>query len=87
MKKQLENLLWFAIDSGPTILTIGFASYVILLVQTTTLQTEVVLQWILAILGLLAVSELVERFRRIRRIEETIINLISMNHWKVGWQR
>lgn len=72
MKKQLENLLWFAIDNGPTILTIGFASYVILLVQTTTLQTEVVLQWILAILGLLAVSELVERFRRIRRIEETI---------------
>ena len=71
MKKRLENLLWFIIDNGPTILTIAFASYVILLAQARFVRTEVLLQWILAILGLLAVSELIERFRRIRRIEET----------------
>lgn len=84
MKKQLESLLWFAIDNGPAILTIGFASYVILLAQTAAIQTDIILQWILAILGLLAVSELVERLRRIRRIEETSIKTLQAVESRFG---
>lgn len=70
MKGRLTNLFWFSVDHGPTLMTIGFSSYVIALSQTSKIPTDIVLQWILAILGLLAVSELTERLRRIRRIEE-----------------
>ena len=84
MKQRLENLLWFAIDNGPVILTIGFASYIILLAQTTSLKTDTILQWMLAILGLLAVSELVERLRRIRRIEEVSTKTLQLMESRFG---
>lgn len=84
MRKRLENLIWFILENGPTLLTIGFAAYVIALAQTTTLQVEVVLQWILAILGLLAISELVERLRKIRHIEETTVKTLKVVENRLG---
>lgn len=69
-KKWVEDLLWIVVENAPTILTIGFAAYVIAIAQTTSISTETLLQWILAILGLLAVSELIERWRKLRYLEE-----------------
>lgn len=78
MRQRLEKALWFVVDNGPTLLTIGFAAYVIALAQTSQISTEILLQWILAILGLLAISELVERFRKIRNIEQTNLKILSV---------
>lgn len=71
MKRNIEKIFWFLIENGVTMLTIFFASYVIAVAQTSKLSTEVLLQWILAILGLIAISELIERVRKLRRIEDT----------------
>ncbi|PZV09164.1 MAG: hypothetical protein DCF22_18965 [Leptolyngbya sp.] len=84
MRKRFENIFWFVIDNGPTLLTIGFASYVIALAQTSNVPTAIVLQWVLAILGLLAVSELVERLRKIRSIEETTKKTLQVIENKFG---
>lgn len=69
MKKHFEDLIWILVENLPAVLTVGFAAYVIALSQSTTISSEVLLQWILAILGLLAISELVERWRKLRNIE------------------
>jgi hypothetical protein len=71
MKKNVEKIFWFIIENGVTILTIFFASYVIAIAQTSKLSTEVLLQWILAILGLIAISGLIERVRKLKKIEDT----------------
>lgn len=84
MRKRIESVFWFFIDYGPTILTIAFAAYVVALAQTTPVQTEVVLQWILAILGLLAISELVERFRKLRHIERMSSETLTAIQSKLG---
>lgn len=76
--KKIESLIWFAIENGPAIFTIAFAIYVIALAQTITLPTETLLQWILAILGLLAISELVERLRKIRHIERVSVESLDL---------
>jgi hypothetical protein len=78
MKQRIESFIWFAIENGPTIFTIAFAIYVIALAQTIALPTETLLQWILAILGLLAISELVERLRTIRRIERVSAEALEL---------
>ena len=84
MKRRIESIFWFTIENGPTILTIGFAGYVIALAQTTALSTEVMLSWILAILGLLAISELVERLSKLRRLEEMSRKTLKVIESKFG---
>ncbi len=78
MMRRLESVFWFIIEYGPTIFTISFAIYVIALAQTKTLPTDTILQWILAILGLLATSELIERLRKIRFIEENTTKTLEV---------
>lgn len=70
MRQKLENVFWFLLENVPSVLTVGFAAYVVLQSQRATLQQMEVLLWILALLGLLATSELIERFRRLKRIED-----------------
>jgi len=84
MRKRIESAFWFAIENGPAILTIGFSAYVIGLAQTSTISTDVILQWILAILGLLAISELIERLRKLRRLEEMSNKTLRAVQSKLG---
>jgi hypothetical protein len=69
MKKKIENIFWFFIENAVTILTVIFSLYVVAIAQTSKISTEILLQWILTILGLLAISGLIERVRKLRRIE------------------
>ena len=84
MKSRVESIFWFIVENGPTILTIGFAAYVIALSQTSTLSTEVMLSWILAILGLLAISGLVERLRKLHRLESMSSRTLKAIESKFG---
>ncbi len=70
MGKKLENAVWFIVENAPALLTVAFAAYVLVQSQRATLQVREILLWLLGIVGLLATSELIERFRRLRRIEE-----------------
>lgn len=69
MQKKLEAFIWLVIENVPAFLTVAFAAYVLVQSQRATLTEMEVLLWLLSIVGLLATSELVERFRRLRRIE------------------
>lgn len=84
MKKRIEDVVWLAVENVPTILTIVFATYVIALAQTGQMPTEVLLQWVLAILGLIAVSELVERWRKLRKIESLSEDMLKMLQGRFG---
>jgi len=84
MKKRIEDILWVVVENTPAILTIAFATYVIALSQSTAISTDTLLQWILAILGLLAVSELVERWRKLRRIEDVSNQTLKAVQSKIG---
>jgi hypothetical protein len=84
MRKRFEAALWFTLEEGPAVFTIGFAAYVIAMTQTTTPQEDVLLRWILAILGLLAISQLVERLRTIRHIEEVSDRTLSVVESRLG---
>lgn len=69
MWKKVEVFIWLVIENVPAFLTVAFAAYVLVQSQRATLTEMEVLLWLLGIVGLLATSELVERFRRLRRIE------------------
>jgi hypothetical protein len=69
MEKKIEKFIWLLVENIPSVLTVTFAAYVLVQSQRTTLQEMEVLLWLLGIVGLLATSELVERFGRLRRIE------------------
>lgn len=72
MLKFLQNALWFLVDNGPAFLTIIFASIALLRSQQQTITQDEMLVWILTVIGLLASSELIERLRRMKRIEDNI---------------
>ncbi|MBM3300188.1 MAG: hypothetical protein FJY85_09555 [Deltaproteobacteria bacterium] len=78
MKERIQNTIWFLVENGPAILTVIFAAYVILLSQRGSVSQSEVLVWILTILGLLATSELVERFRRLRNIQDTSVQTLDI---------
>jgi|GEM_PF-3996053 len=84
MKKRIEDILWVVVENAPAVLTVAFAAYVIALSQSVNIATDVLLQWILAILGLLAVSELVERWRKLRHIEEVGNQTLKAVQSKIG---
>lgn len=69
--KWLQNVAEFLIDNFTILLTIGFAFFVIYRQAMTTLAftTNELLTTILAVLGLLATSEITERYRRLKSIQ------------------
>lgn len=70
----LQNLLGFLIDNITVLLTIGFAGYIIYRreVAQVAVSTDGLLTAILGVLGLLATSEIVERYRKLNSIEESV---------------
>ena len=69
MRRKAEDVIWFLVENVPSLLTVAFAAYVLVQSQRAALQEMEVLLWLLGIVGLLATSELIERFRRLKRIE------------------
>ena len=70
----LQSTLDFVIDNVSILLTIGFAGYVIYRHEAArgAVDTDMLLTAILGVLGLLAVSEIVERYRRLNSIEKSV---------------
>ena len=69
--KLVRRIVEFIIENIAILLTIGFAGYVIYRQQIAqmALSTDELLTAILTVLGLLAISEVVERYRRLNTIE------------------
>lgn len=70
MKKRLNEIFNFVLENGPTIITIAVAAYILIISEADSVSAETKLQFILAILGLLAISELIMRIRKMQRIED-----------------
>jgi hypothetical protein len=77
MRRKIEEVIWFLVENLPSLLTVAFAAYVLIQSQRATLQVMEVLLWLLGIVGLLATSELVERFRHLKRIEDTSLRTLN----------
>ncbi len=69
----------FLIDNLTVLLTIGFAGFIIYRqeIAHTALSTDDLLTAILGVLALLATSEIVERYRKLNSIEETVNRSLS----------
>ena len=78
MKEKIRNAMWFAVENGPAVLTVIFAAYIVLLSQRSSASQSEMLVWILTILGLLATSELVERFRRLKNFQDTATQTLDI---------
>jgi hypothetical protein len=78
--KWLVLFVEFLIDNFTLLATLIFASYVIYQqeLSNTKLSTEDLLTAILAVLSLLAISEIVERYRKLNRIEENSKNIFTL---------
>ena len=76
-RHRFQQIVWFFFDNGPIVFTVIFASYVAARAQIEAVEESTLLSWILAVLGLLAVSELVERLRILHRMESTTLKLLK----------
>jgi len=77
--KWPQVLAEFLIDNIAILLTIGFAGYIIYRqeVAQTAVSTDELLTAILAVLALLATSEIIERYRRLNSIEKAVNRALS----------
>lgn len=76
----LQSLVEFLIDNFTILLTIGFATYVIYRQEITKIAfpPDDLLTAILAVLGLLATSEIIERYRRLNSIHKANRRILSL---------
>lgn len=76
----LQKLAGFLVDNITVLLTIGFAGYIIYRreVAHPPVDTDDLLTAILWVLGLLATSEVVERYRRLGSIENSVKRGLSL---------
>ncbi|MEW5720623.1 MAG: hypothetical protein AB1817_18505 [Chloroflexota bacterium] len=83
--KWLNNAIDFLIDNFTVLATIAYATFVLYQreVAKSTLTTDELIAAILAVLGLLAVSEVVERYRKLSSIDRAnkrILSLVENQH-------
>ena len=77
--KWLENAVEFLLENITILLTIGYAGYIIYRqeIAKLALGTDELLTAVLAVLALLATSEIIERYRRLSNIEKTVTRSLS----------
>lgn len=80
----LQNVLDFLIDNFSILLTVGFAGFVIYRqkISPTVVSTDELITDVLAVLGLLAISEIIERHRRLHGIEESTREVASLIRYR-----
>lgn len=78
--RWLQSTAEFLIDNFTILLTIGFAAYVIYRQEIARLALTIdeLLTAILAVLGLLATSEIIERYRRLNTIQSSNKRILSL---------
>jgi hypothetical protein len=78
--KWLQGLIDFLVDNLITLLTIGFATYIIIRqgINKQAFQTNDLLTALLAVVGLLATSELLERYRKLNSIDTSNKRVLAM---------
>ena len=78
--KWLQTLAEFLIDNVTILLTIGFAGYIIYRQEVARIAVSVdeLLTAILWVLGLLATSEIVKRYRRLNSIGKSNKHILSL---------
>lgn len=78
--KWLVNFVEFFLENFTVLLTIGFTGYIIYRqeIERNSLSTDELLTAILGVLGLLAISEVVERYRRLGSIEKSGKRTLSL---------
>ena len=72
LTKKKRNVLALVIENLVLIVTVGFTAYVFMESPREVFQEKDLLRWLLAIVGLLATSELIQRLFQLRRIEDLL---------------
>lgn len=71
--KWLYNAIDFIIDNASILITLGATAYIVIIqsISTTKLKTDDLITAVIGVIGLLALSELIERYRRLNAIDKT----------------
>jgi hypothetical protein len=87
-REWLLPIINFVIDNLSAIVTLGFATYVIYRQEFSqfSFSTNDLLTAILGVLGLLTVSEIIERYRKLHKIEKTTDLIAAAIQSRVGEQ-
>lgn len=87
-KEKVHSLVNSLIDYGPIVITVvvGAIVSIRMIYQPQSQSTDIYLQWILIILLLIAVTELVDRFRVLRSSEKKLDQLMSISKGSSGAQ-
>lgn len=77
--RWLQAFIEFLIENLTILLTIGYAGYIVFRqeIAKAALETDELLTAILAVLALLATSEIIERYRRLNSIEKSVNRSLS----------
>lgn len=79
LKNRLMTLLEAVLDYMPVIITVLFAAVVSLVAGSSQTPTDELLQWTLAVLALMATTQLIDRFRILRNLDERLERLETRN--------
>ena len=78
--KWLVSLTEFLLDNVTVLATVAYASYVIYRRQilSASVTTDDLITAVMAVLGLLAISELIERYRKLASIDKSNKHIVSL---------
>jgi len=83
--RWLQRLVGFLLDNATVLFTVGVALYVIYRREVAkTISPDELTTAVLAVLALLATSEVVERYRRLGRIEKSSRRVLSLLESRVA---
>lgn len=88
--KRLVNIFLVSLEYLPSVVTLAFAAYVAALNEVKALSAEILLKWILILIGLIATSELVERTGKMRRIENALSKVqdtVDKEHQRISAEK
>jgi hypothetical protein len=84
VRKQFTKIVGYLLDYGPIILTVLAATAVSILATNSNITIEQLVQSVLLVLALLATTQLIDRFRLLRSIDQKIDNILENNSAKAG---
>jgi hypothetical protein len=86
LRQRLIKFFGYVLDYGPIVVTVLAATSVALLATQSTVQTETtqLLQWVLLILVLLSTTQLIDRVRLLRGVDQKLDRMLESSKAESG---
>jgi len=84
VRKQFVKAVGYLLDYGPIILTVLAATTVSVLATSSSITIEQLVQSVLLVLALLATTQLIDRFRLLRNLDQKVDTILENSASKAG---